>query len=237
MVRHQPWCLPARPAIRAPTASSMWLQNRVIAPEPPIRAQIERQGIVFAPITDHGGALSAAQEAIGRCDELSRIVHDVVGMLHLLEAPPGYDISHSEPQWLNRIFVSVPERSDGVGSLRLAEGVIHEAMHLELTLAEEAEPLVADHRRRMASPWRHEFRPVQGIVHGLFVFACLTSFFRLVGSTFNGAAAAHVSGRLDQIRAEVACIDLNDLLVAMTPAGRMLASQWFATVVRAGRSA
>lgn len=170
--------------------------------------------------------LLAAEEAIGRCEDLARIVHDVVGVVHLLRAPPEYDVSHSEPRWKDRIFVSLPDRVDGVGALRLAEGVIHESMHLELTLEEAHRPLVADVQGTMPSPWRNEPRPYQGVVHGLFVFACLTRFLRETLHSYGGGEALHVRARLDEIREQVAAIDCKALLAALTPVGSDLVANW-----------
>jgi HEXXH motif-containing protein len=152
----------------------------------------------------------------------------VVGDIHLLRAARGYDVSHSEPRWRRRIFVSVPERVDDIGALRLAESVVHEAMHLHLTNHEIAEPLVMEFRRRMKSPWRAEPRSYQGVLHGLFVFSCLETYYRGIASTVEKeeGIARHRQGRVDEIQAEVASLDLAQLRGGLTFRGAALARQW-----------
>jgi HEXXH motif-containing protein len=151
----------------------------------------------------------------------------VVGDIHLLRAAPGYDVSHSEPRWRRRIFVSVPERADDLGALRLAESVVHEAMHLHLTNHEIAEPLVTEFRRRMRSPWRVEQRSYRGVLHGLFVFSCLENYFRAIPIGNEEGIARHRQGRVDEIRAEIARLDLAQLCGGLTSTGAALARQWY----------
>jgi HEXXH motif-containing protein len=159
---------------------------------------------------------------------LGAVVASLVEDLHLLGASPGYDISHSEPQWLARIFVSIPDRFDDVGALRFAESVVHEAMHLQLTLFETEHPVVADLRGTLLSPWRSEHRPFSGVVHGLYVFTCLRSFFHSLRHAASGPTDEHVSRRIQDIKTEIASIKLSDLTMGLTPLGAELAREWHA---------
>lgn len=160
--------------------------------------------------------------------QLCAIVAAVVENIHILSAAPGYDISHSEPCWRSSIFVSVPERDDDVGALRLAESIIHEAMHLHLTNLEALSRLVSDVAGVMASPWRTEARPYQGVLHGLFVFSCLAVYFERVlsGTELVPSARLHVRQRHCDILIEIASIDLDSLCSGLTPEGVELARRW-----------
>ena len=140
-----PWVLDVAP-LRLPLAVGHgWLSGRISSPPLLLRSELEARGFRFrgdgtgsAPLVD------AAAGWIGTAPTLEAIAATVVLNMHLLIADPGYDTSHSEPRWRSTIFVSIPERSDGVGALRLAESIIHEAMHLHLTNAEAFAPLVKD---------------------------------------------------------------------------------------------
>jgi HEXXH motif-containing protein len=171
----------------------------------------------------------AAEDLIGLLPSLSRIAEQSISAVHLLSAEPGFDISHSEPRWRSTIFVSMPERTDGVGNLRFAEGVIHEAMHLHLTNAEEVTPLVNDFDGRMPSPWRAEARTYQGVLHALFVFACLAAFFRQIrrwGGMEQDGCQSHVGVRLSEIQSEMARLDVSRLIAGLTARGAELAGFW-----------
>jgi hypothetical protein len=226
-----PWRLgdPMTPARMAPACS--WLSNRVLPPPPKIAAEVSRCGLMVWEGTDQPAALlRQAALWIGLVPGLAATSAKVVGNVHLLRAPSGYDISHSEPRWRRRIFVSVPEeRSDDLGALRLAESVAHEAMHLHLTNHEIAEPLVIEFHRCMKSPWRSERRSYQGVLHGLFVFACLESYFRGIASKVRDQETIdrHRQRRVDEIRAEILSLDIAQLRSGLTCSGAAFAQQWY----------
>jgi HEXXH motif-containing protein len=165
---------------------------------------------------------------IGLESSLAVTCAEVVGSIHLLAAASGYDISHSEPRWRQRIFVSVPERSDELGGLRLAESVVHEAMHLHLTNHEMAEPLVAEFGQRMKSPWRPEPRSYEGVLHGLFVFTCLASYFHRITSIrdHQEVLARHSKKRFNDIQSEIRNLDISQLCQGLTLRGAALARNW-----------
>jgi hypothetical protein len=71
-------------------------------------------------------------------------VSAVLSVLHLLKPEsPEYDVSYSEPSVPFSIFVGVQQEYQLNGDLRLAEGILHECMHLQLTLIEEQSALIA----------------------------------------------------------------------------------------------
>lgn len=159
---------------------------------------------------------------------LSLVCSRVIGELHLLRAEPGYDVSHSEPRWRRKIFVSIPERYDEIGEVRLAESLIHEAMHLNLTDFEEVQPLVSDFVDKMKSPWKSDARPFQGVLHGLFVFACIGEYFTQVLQVLesNGLVNDHCKQRIEEIAAEIRSIDFGELNGGLTAKGASLARRW-----------
>jgi hypothetical protein len=78
--------------------------------------------------------LEAAFRWIERAPTLSRSIGWPLRSLHV--ADPEFDISHSDPEVPFSIFVSVPGVDEPYGPLRLAEQIVHECMHLQLTLIE-----------------------------------------------------------------------------------------------------
>ncbi|HEX8214871.1 MAG TPA: HEXXH motif-containing putative peptide modification protein, partial [Allosphingosinicella sp.] len=108
-----------------------------------------------------------------------------------------------------------------VAALRAAENVVHEAMHLQLSFVEQATPLVADLEATIRSPWKQEPRQLQGVLHGLYVFVCISAFFRGLQEVdaLGTPGRKHVEGRLSDIEAEIASVAVGDLKKGLTPAG------------------
>lgn len=226
-----PWVLdPTTANVRRP-AEVDWILKRLAAPPVEVRCELEHRGFRFEGSWHDDCAVRLALSAaslIALVPSLDAAVFSVVQKLHLLTADPGYDVSHSEPRWRTSVFVSRPDRIDHVGELRFTENVIHEAMHLHLTNNEESTPLVRAFDRLVTSPWRTEPRPIQGALHGLFVFTCLAVYFRTVsGSEFIEASGrSHIAQRLAEIRSEVGVLNLAELVGGLTPRGATLASEW-----------
>ncbi|MGH6985408.1 MAG: aKG-HExxH-type peptide beta-hydroxylase [Caulobacteraceae bacterium] len=231
-----PWLLLDAPPMICAPARPGWFWNRVRAPSPVVQAAVESGGLRL----QEPGALpysvaKAAEDLIGLIPSLSRIAEQSILAVHVLSAEPGFDVSHSEPRWRAVVFVSKPERTDRVGALRLAEGVIHEAMHLHLTNAEEITPLVNDFQGRMPSPWRAESRSYQGVLHALFVFTCLAAYFRQIRQSNLGqdGCRLHTEVRLSEIRSEMARLDISRLVAGLTARGAELAAFWHALAANA----
>ncbi len=106
---------------------------------------------------------------------LATCVHEFVWNCHLVLPPEdSYDVSFSDPNVPFSIFISAPKQSSRTSVLRVAENIVHEAMHLQLTLFETVHPLIdSTSDWSMYSPWKKQSRPAQGILHGLYVFAIL----------------------------------------------------------------
>jgi HEXXH motif-containing protein len=173
-------------------------------------------------------AIQRAGELIHRVPSLERIVLECVGGLIVLEPPDAHhDVSHSEPRWPDLIFVSLPPATP-VGDIRLAEAVVHEAMHLNLSLAENRVQLVADDRK-LYSPWRSKDRPASGVLHGTYVFAVLLRFFECLqqqSGLFRGQME-HLARRNLEIKEEFGQISREKLLSSLTAAGQIFAFRIF----------
>jgi HEXXH motif-containing protein len=206
-----------------------WLLECSCAAPEDVQRHVSKQGLELLELSEiQADLLHRTEELIELIPSLSLLVASLVNEVHFLRADPGYDVSHSEPHWRSRIFVSLPDRLDDVGALRLAESVVHETMHLNLSLFEISQTIVADWQGVMSSPWRNEARPYQGVAHGLFVFACLRKFFEEIRHRKAGRGAYHIQRRIADIRAEITSIDLKELSQGLTTLGKILAGSWHA---------
>jgi HEXXH motif-containing protein len=117
----------------------------------------------------------------------------------------------------------VPGRRSEVSALRATENVVHEAMHLQLTVFEQARPLIADKTMQMASPWREEPRHLRGVLHGLYVFRCISAFFATpsLRDVLDTEGAGHAARRCAQIDEEISRLDIDGLARGMTTEGRI----------------
>jgi hypothetical protein len=155
-------------------------------------------------------------------------VSAVLSVIHVLKPEtPQYDVSFSDPILPFSIFVGVQPELDLVQDLRLAESILHECMHLQLTLIESQVRLLDVENDLYMSPWRQTLRPTRGILHALYVFRVIQDFFKalLYSITLTSAEHAHIQSRLSDIETEVRQLgdfsDSDDL----TPLGRLLAKR------------
>jgi HEXXH motif-containing protein len=124
------------------------------------------------------GRVEEALAVLGSVPTILPTVSALVRALHLIDtADDEIDVSFSEPTLPFSAFVSVPGPEAVAGPLRIAEALLHEAMHLQLTLMEAVVPLVTSSDRTYFSPWRNEYRTAQGVLHALYVFRVIDAFF------------------------------------------------------------
>ena len=176
-------------------------------------------------------ALQRAGVLIGRVPSLEGIILECVRELLVLNAPDEWhDVSHSEPRWPYRIFVSLPPPSP-VGDIRLAEAIVHEAMHLNLSFVERYTPLIT-HDKQLYSPWRFEDRPAGGVLHGIYVFATLMRFFEILGQQegLSAEQRTHLTGRHAGILDECRQVSRSDLWRSLTEDGQTIARRIFELV-------
>jgi len=149
------------------------------------------------------GCVEEALEILGGVPTMLSTVGSLVRALHLIDpANDEVDISFSEPGLPFSAFISVPGPSAGAGALRVAEALLHEAMHLQLTLVEAIVPLVKHTEGTYFSPWRNEYRTAQGVLHALYVFRVIDTF--LGSAPFKGPALAPSRCHTAERRATIA---------------------------------
>lgn len=88
----------------------------------------------------------------------------------------------------------------------IAECIAHEAAHFWLNLADEVTPISLDSwgRAQWQSPWRHDKRPIGGVIHGVFVFSCVALILALLFSKSNNAdAQLRLRRRIEKVSAQV----------------------------------
>jgi HEXXH motif-containing protein len=207
------------------------LSNRLTAPLNDLAADLQSHDLsVLIPemVPDAGAVIDAAANLISMVPSLELVVRRCVHEIFLLQAPnDSIDLSHSEPRWPTRIFLSLPF-SSAARELRVAEAMLHEAMHLNLTFLEQRVELVK-RSELMYSPWRAEQRPASGVLHGLYVFTCIHCFLEQISNTatFAGSPLHHLQQRLSEIKEDVYSIDRTSLARCLTPEGASLANGFF----------
>jgi HEXXH motif-containing protein len=172
--------------------------------------------MVHTVSADMVARVQAAADLIGVIDELAATISEVVCSAHMLAAARGYDVSHSTPELPLSIFVSVPDADERNAVARLAESIIHEAMHLQLTLIESLVPLISAPNITAFSPWQQSERPVRGVLHGLYVFAVISEALGAFASR-TSEIAAYAAVRRAQIAEEVS--QMSDGRDALTDVG------------------
>jgi HEXXH motif-containing protein len=153
---------------------------------------------------------------------LSATVAALVRSLHLIKPNnDDYDVSFSEPQIPFSIFVSIPQKRETTDTLRVAEAIVHEAMHLQLTLVERIVPLVSPSRSKYFSPWKGTERSIQGVLHGLYVFRVIDCFLGQVTSVSSptGDVAEYVRARREEIRRQISEVGTFEGCFGLTGSG------------------
>ena len=148
----------------------------------------------------------------------------LVRSVHLLEASGhGYDTSYSDPKLPCSIFVSVPT-DERHAELRLAESIVHEAMHLQLTMLENEMSLVDDIYSIGYSPWQGSDRPVSGLLHGLYVSCVIYQWLEKIrnGVVSGDDVNTYINRRHSEIDTEIAMVTQLQNSQALTEFGRKL---------------
>lgn len=152
--------------------------------------------------------LQCLQEALDILAEIPTIYETVsylTASLHLIKPEDDvFDISFSLPDIPFSIFVSVPSKRMSNDALRVAEAVLHEAMHLQLTLIEQCVPLVIETDEKYFSPWKNEYRHPRGVLHAIYVFRVINDFFDILkNKKFSNDKLLYLSTRCNQILMEI----------------------------------
>ena len=114
--------------------------------------------------------------------EVYTFINTIVKSIQILQAEDSEtDISYSHPDITFSIFFSLCEEDSVLSNLRVAESILHEVMHLYLTLIENKVPLIKqDANNVYFSPWRDEPRLAKGVLHGLFVFRAILELYKIL---------------------------------------------------------
>jgi len=152
------------------------------------------------------GRLKGALQRLGAVPGAAAAIGSVLAVIHIAKPEgPDYDVSYSDPEVPFSIFVGIDDADQSNGDLRVAEGILHECMHLQLTLIEGALPMVTGNGERHLSPWQRTMRPAQGVLHGLYVFRVVQDLCRamLEGGRCTAPERAYFERRITTIEAEV----------------------------------
>jgi hypothetical protein len=219
----EPWLLPRGESDeRRRNPNIDWLFDRLTIAQESIQSDLTRRGFAFAPHADGlQPLLRLSARLLASVESLETVIERSVREIVLINAPAGFDISHSEPRWPTTVFVSISTAPGQVSALRVLENIVHEGMHLELTELEKFVPLVADEASKMSSPWREEPRHLQGVLHGAFVFNCIYAFFGKVqfAQLLDRAGKRYVAKRRREISEELQKVDFDLLGRGLTPEG------------------
>jgi HEXXH motif-containing protein len=193
------------------------------------RMRFEHLGLRFAPVhvAGHPKTVQLIEEAYRHLRYVPFICASVAGLtwiLHVVLAKgDDYDVSFSDPSLPFSIFISVPTAIRNDAPLRVAEAIIHETMHLQLSLFERLMPLVQPFEcaDRHFSPWRNEYRDAAGILHGIYVFRVLRDFWEAALSRCDcGFVESFASRRIHDISGELAQVHAFRNAVSLTERGR-----------------
>ena len=78
-------------------------------------------------------------------------------------------------------------------------------MHLQLSLLDTVEPLLGTPGVSGYSPWKRELRPVEGLLHGIYVFAVIHQVLGIITET-QPANRPYCVKRLNEIQTEVSIL-------------------------------
>jgi HEXXH motif-containing protein len=165
----------------------------------------------------------ALLDVIEPIPSLLSAVSELAWNFHVILAPDDdYDVSFSDPAIPFSVFISVPARCERSSILRVAENLTHETMHLQLTLFEGIRPLVDTASSwSMYSPWKQQNRPVQGVLHGLYVFSVLRwMWHELSQTTRNRTDLDFAFRRVSEIDQEISAVRAIEECPALTEAGK-----------------
>ena len=178
---------------------------------PEDKRRYQDMGLIFCTPdeTKRPAVLNCLQEAVNLLryeSTLQTTIAALVRVCHVLKAEDNdYDVSHSDPHMPFSIFISVPWRRRPNDALRVLESIVHEAMHLQLTLIERHLPLIDRSASTHFSPWKGSYRSPQGVLHALYVFRVIDRYFECLQThcMLSVADASYISGRREEISQQI----------------------------------
>ena len=135
------------------------------------------------------------------------------------------DVSYSHPKLPFSIFISLCDDRNPISAARVAESILHEAMHLKLSLLQKAVELLSSEKDiYFFAPWRQEMRPANGVLHGIFVFRAIFDYFlKIIETSSNRDIRDHAQKRVDDIRRDMSEVQNFYNSDALSPLGKQFA--------------
>lgn len=226
----------ARAIFRNPKKKTIWIWKKPVLPglyfgleelppDPDSLASVHGVALKKTEELKKNEVLSTLRSA---CDLIANIspalflsLRYLLRSLHIIDHPGhGIDISFSLPDLPNSIFISIPDSGEKDAVPRLAEAIVHEVLHLQLTLVEKAYPIIRTDVETMYiySPWRNELRPETGIVHALFVFRGLETLWSEIGLDHPVCFFRYADERVKNILDQISFLELQNFRT-LTPFG------------------
>jgi hypothetical protein len=185
----------------------------IVIPSEKISFFFEEHGLVPFPedqlLSDAAPQINSALDLLNDNPLIQSFMGWILKSIVVIKAEhPEIDVSYSHPAIPFSIFVSVCDNPTLKNTFRVTESILHESMHLYLTLIEGVIPVIQQGTTEtFFSPWRDENRPVRGVLHGLFVFKAVLDFYREIQNDFTDADIVKfidnrifsISGELNQI--------------------------------------
>ena len=201
------------------------------------RRKYQEMGLTFYSVAELTTStifdcLQDAIRTLTHVPTLRKTVGSLVRVCHILKPEDdNYDVSHSDPYVPFSIFVSVPQQRKANCELRIAESIVHEAMHLQLTLLEQALPLIRPSDDTYFSPWKGEPRSPQDILHALYVFRVIDQFLEqlLTLSISSSESVDYMRDRRTEVAQQVRHIEPFANCPALTEPGAYLVQRLLAS--------
>ncbi len=198
-----------------------------------VRHRYQEMGLAFYSVAElkTSTIFDCLQDAIRiltHVPTLQKTVGSLVRVCHILKPEDdNCDVSHSDPSVPFSIFVSVPQQRKANCELRIVESIVHEAMHLQLTLLEQVLPLVRPSDDTYFSPWKGELRSPQGLLHALYVFRVIDQFLEqlLALSIWSSESVDYMHHRRTEVAQQVRHVRPFTGCPALTALGSCLAQR------------
>lgn len=185
--------------------------------------QLSSKGASFADealIASSLDGLGRAFTLLQQVPSLAAAVSVLAKSIHILEvSEPGFDVSFSEPSIPFSVFLNISEGR--FADLRTAEALVHEAMHLQLSLIERLAPVATVDQGLHYSPWKRSQRPVAGLMHALYVFRVIDQWLLHIPKT-SDEAKEYATKRRQEIGSEIEQLDPASFVDHLTAEGQQL---------------
>ena len=142
-------------------------------------------------------------------DYLGFYTKSLVKSIHLLKTDNDYnDTSFSDPNLPYTIFINLPDIHIKNWLERTVENLIHETMHLQLSLLEKKYNFYLLTDKQIYSPWKYEPRNNKGILHAIYVFSHLKKFWEKVHSSEKNSFSKQ---RIEEIQEQLNLVSIENL--------------------------